>query len=536
MRNRFIRMMLGLVICFCMELASYAQEPFLQLNFEEGASLWQKSILPVDARMKSELQQPQFVEGLRGKALDLSAHAALRQPLILADSQLFSYGPEHSFSVICWVKTLPGARQGTPIMGNKKAHEPSSRGWQIYTQDNGAWAVSISDSLHSFSYEPTERQRINDGKWHLVGFSINRERQKATFYHDGKTVAIYNVPGLKGLESSLYTVIGGSEEYFEWGSYGQWTSFNGLLDEVSFYDRSLNPKEVQEEFETYFPPKSSPSTPVSEQLKVMAWNIWHGGHRYGQHVGLERVINIMNESQADILCLQETYGSGAIIADSLGYYFYLISSNLSIMSRFPIVETHDVYKPFNSGGALLKIGENQYFRVYSIWLHYLPNYSKHVAERSHTPDELIADEGKTRHAEIRQILTEIQPQLEEADRIPVLMAGDFNSGSHLDWTESTHGLHYGYTVDWPVSRSMKAAGMVDSYRKIRINPLLDPGFTWTPRAATSSTVYGLRDRIDYIYYQGKDLRVIGSEVIDYHPIQFPSDHAAVVTTFRLTTP
>ena len=37
--------------------------------------------------------------------------------------------------------------------------------------------------------------------------------------------------------------------------------------------------------------------------------------------------------------MQETYGSGPIIADRLGYYLYLRSSNNSVLSRYPLVET-----------------------------------------------------------------------------------------------------------------------------------------------------------------------------------------------------
>ena len=88
-------------------------------------------------------------------------------------------------------------------------------------------------------------------------------------------------------------------------------------------------------------------------------------------------------------------------------------------------------------------------------------------------------------------------------------------------------------VEWPVSKAMADAGFKDSYRELHISALSDPGYTWTPRAATSSNLYGLRDRIDYIYYLGEKLRPINSEVIDYHPIMFPSDHAAVVTVFQI---
>ena len=36
-----------------------------------------------------------------------------------------------------------------------------------------------------------------------------------------------------------------------------------------------------------------------------------------------------------------------------------------------------------------------------------------------------------------------------------------------------------------------------------------------------------------IYYKGKDIKAIQSEMIDKHPVRYPSDHAAVVTTFNL---
>jgi exonuclease III len=88
-------------------------------------------------------------------------------------------------------------------------------------------------------------------------------------------------------------------------------------------------------------------------------------------------------------------------------------------------------------------------------------------------------------------------------------------------------------VDWPVSKEMIKAGFKDSYRELHIDPLIDPGLTWTPRAATSSDKYGLRDRIDYIYYHGDHLVPIASKVVDYHPVMFPSDHAAVVTIFKM---
>jgi endonuclease/exonuclease/phosphatase family metal-dependent hydrolase len=305
-----------------------------------------------------------------------------------------------------------------------------------------------------------------------------------------------------------------------------------MIDEVKIWNRSITGDEVSDLFRTFQSTEVRVQKPIN-RLKVLAWNIWHGGRRTGEVVGVQRTVELIRSAKIDIVCMQETYGSGAIIADSLGFYFYLISSNLSIMSRYPIVEVYDIYKPFNSGSAMIRLSDEQDIKVFCIWLHYLPNYTKHVREKSHTVNQLIQEEGKTRHAEIRQILQEAKPFIDEAEEVPVLMCGDFNSGSHLDWVERTRQLHNGYMVQWPVSTEMSDAGMIDSYRQSHPDPLLYPGITWTPRASTKTFADGSLDRIDYIYYKGSDMEVIRSEVMDYHPIQFPSDHAGVITTFML---
>jgi len=202
------------------------------------------------------------------------------------------------------------------------------------------------------------------------------------------------------------------------------------------------------------------------------------------------------------------------------------------MSRFPILETVQAFRPFNFGGAKLGLGGDQELLFLDTWLHYLPDYLKEARAGKMSAEELIAAEGETRHSEIKQILSEMAPLLEETSTRPVIMSGDFNSGSHLDWTPATKEVHAGYAIEWPVSKAMTQAGFKDSYRELHINPLLDLGLTWTPRAATSSDKYGLRDRIDYIYYLGDQLQPIESKVLDYHPIMFPSDHAGVLTVFK----
>ncbi|MCT4644285.1 MAG: endonuclease/exonuclease/phosphatase family protein, partial [Carboxylicivirga sp.] len=353
--------------------------------------------------------------------------------------------------------------------------------------------------------------------------------EEVWFYFDGENVAIYNVAGLGNLNNKNRTVIGGSDEYWEYGSFGQWTAFNGYIDEVQIKNAIVDSKMIKENYGRF---KSIKNAPVlSSPLRVMVWNIWHGGRRYGKHVGVQRVIETIKQAQPDIVGLIETYGSGEIIADSLGYHFYLISSNLSIMSKFPITETIKVFHPFNSGGAIIDLGNNKQIALVDTWLHYLPDYGKNIVEGKMTAKELIKAEDETRHSEIKAMVKQLDSHIKNTNQIPLIMFGDFNVGSHLDWTNATKVIHHDYAIEWPVSKTMEKAGFKDSFREMNIDPLLDPGYTWTPRAATSSTKYGLRDRIDYIYYKGHTTP-IESKVIDYHPIMFPSDHAGVLSVFR----
>ena len=111
------------------------------------------------------------------------------------------------------------------------------------------------------------------------------------------------------------------------------------------------------------------------------------------------------------------------------------------------------------------------------------------------------------------------------------MGGDFNSPSHLDWIESTKEFHYGKVVPWPVSKLMLEHGYTDSFRETHPDPTLTLEGTWgylSPRDIIS-------DRIDFVYYKGKNLKTLCSKIVMEDPEGgfFNSDHRAVLTHFEL---
>ncbi len=436
-----------------------------------------------------------------------------------------------SFTIALWARADRPANNYPAIASNKDWNSGEIRdytertnyghsrtsgqlpGWAIALQPNGAWAWNVGDGQQRLDYQPTARQRLDDGDWHLLAFSIDESRGQARLYFDGQQVALYSLTGLACTYASETVSLDPAPAHVE--DLKRWNDVRSSEDIAQLYQRRSGQAAA-----VY--PQHAPDAP----LRVLAWNIWNGGREDGIDTGVERVVECIRASGADIVAMQETYGSGPRIADALGYHLYLRSSNLSIISRYPASEHHHHFRPFNLGGATLQLAPGQALKLFSLWLHYLPDFCNDVQRADATADGLISAEHETRGGEIRAILEELQPHLDDA--IPLVIAGDFNSPSHLDWTPAASPLHCNLTVEWPVSRDMADTGFLDAYRQIHPDPVAQPGRTWTPRNPRS-----WQDRIDYVYYRGAHLHCTDARVIDQHPVQWPSDHAAVLSTFAL---
>lgn len=427
----------------------------------------------------------------------------IAQILFLVGTILLSGGCSHSEHNGFYYST--NYRSETPagdsvfIAGTKTDPGIKSKGWALYQSVSGAWGFSVGDGKTGFLYQPTpERQSVADGGEHELAFLIDTAIMEIRWWYDQKNVAIYNIKGLNLIES-------------------------GLQNHATVEHRASTPLSHRSLSEVV--PERSRRVEVSS-IKLLAWNIWHGGRETGTTEGVARVVDIIQQSGADIICMVETYGSGPIIADSLGYYFYLRSSNLSIMSRFPIGKTIDMFRPFNYGGAEIHLAENQMIRVHPLWIHYLPDMNN--LKKDEIPnDSLLAWEWKTRGTEIRGILDLMKSELEQSDDIPVIMAGDYNSASHIDWTHETRDLHRGRSIEWPVSKQMDNAGLNDAYRMIYPDVRTHLGHTWSPVFKGA-----WQDRIDYVYFKGTKISPVNAKVIDTYKDRFPSDHAAVLVEFE----
>ena len=460
-----------------------------------------------------------FSEGIEGKALDISRAAYHRNPVTV--HQIDSVDMAGSFSISIWLKSASENVGWKGIVSNKMSYDMKDAGFMISTQENGSWAVYFTDGKNwQWDYRPTaKRQPVNDGKWHFLAITHFAEKDEMKMYYDEKNVATYCTNGNKNLATGNPVRIGNHVD-------NQWNSFNGMLDQFRFTDRVRSSEEIAEEYFRHTGIRQEDNLPrFTPEINLMAFNIFHGGHELGEQVGVERVVEVIKGAKADVIGMIETYGAGAEIADALGYYFYLRSSNLSIMSKYPIEQTWDMFQPFNTCAATIRISQTQTFNYVNLWLDYRPITDEQIRARM-TVAEMEKGELPTRYRELSAIMEDMKPFFDR-EEVPLFVSGDFNSGSHLDWTEEAKHLFGGYVFKWPTSVLMEQKGFKDSYRELHPDPVKYPCLTWSTMSKLD-----LQYRIDFIYYKGKKVKAVRSEMIDSHPVRFPSDHAAMITTFK----
>ncbi|WTI70716.1 HAD-IA family hydrolase [Streptomyces sp. NBC_00728] len=267
------------------------------------------------------------------------------------------------------------------------------------------------------------------------------------------------------------------------------------------------------------------------ELRVMTWNLWFGGTKVDGY--REKQIEIIAGTGADVVGLQETYGSAAReLADALGWHHHQAGDNLGVISRHPITaRLGDPDVGFYGGtGVRLELDGGQRVDVWSVHLDCAP-YGPYEARFDGLPAAALIAHESGRLARMGEILRRIADSAEES--VPVVLTGDFNVPSHLDWPD----------VAWPVTRAAEEAGLRDSYRAAHPDPVRDPGHTWSPVHAEHEDGSGRQepqDRIDFVLHRG--LTVLDSRTLvsgtprawpEVAGNDWPSDHAAVVTVFAL---
>jgi endonuclease/exonuclease/phosphatase family metal-dependent hydrolase len=284
-----------------------------------------------------------------------------------------------------------------------------------------------------------------------------------------------------------------------------------------------------------------PAVPETVELSVMSQNIFYGGDDYDLTTGdfcpvsdgcpqaLTRLAAVIKQAGADVVGVQEAERNTRRLANLLGWY---ASPRAHVISRFPIVD------PPHSGGVYVFV-EPTPGRVLAVANVHLPStpYGPYEVRDGATKTHVLRVERTLRMPAIVGPVGVLKRLM--ARGIPVVLTGDFNSPSHLDWTPAVSAVRsqVPYPVVWPVSKALADAGLIDSYRDVHPDPVATPGFTWTP-GGPETDPHEVFDRIDWVLHSGgittAASRLVGetggADVDVAVTPPYPSDHRGVVST------
>jgi len=326
-----------------------------------------------------------------------------------------------------------------------------------------------------------------------------------------------------------------------------------------------------------------PTTQAQKNITftVLQWNIWQEGTSVPG--GFEAIVDEIVRLKPDFVTFSEVrnYKSTRFdlrITEALRkkgetyYSFYSYDSGL--LSRHLIEDTLTVYPCVDDHGSIYKLTthiKGHEAAVYTAHLDYLNcayydvrGYDgsswKKIAPRTNRDEILRINTASRRDDAIRAFIAEADEDLQKGRC--VIIGGDFNEPSHLDWTARTGSLydHQGLVMPWTVSTLLEKSGYTDAFRAAFPDEVKNPGFTypadnpqidikrltWAPEADE-------RERIDFIFYQGKGLRAVKAQLFGpegciakgkrtadassdtfIKPIgTWPSDHKGLLVTFKM---
>ncbi|WP_345626814.1 LamG-like jellyroll fold domain-containing protein [Rugosimonospora acidiphila] len=282
------------------------------------------------------------------------------------------------------------------------------------------------------------------------------------------------------------------------------------------------------------------------RIQTATWNVWDAGSH--SEDALKKDLAIIASNGFDVIGVQEDGGQYATqLAKALGWHAYEGGQGLGVVSAFPLSKSNtvDATSEAPAAGVTAEVlGRN--LRVWDGALDE-EDYGPYQACFQHvTSTSALAagEKGTTRYAQAKAVAVAIRGDVKNASRTPVIFLGDLASPSRTDWTTATASAHCGVgATDWPATDAIFDTGLIDSYREANPNPVVAPGDTWSPfqKFHDAANNPEPQDRIDYVGYAGKSLKLVGSNtlvagwpsVTNVGTSAWTSDHAAVTSTFTL---
>lgn len=269
------------------------------------------------------------------------------------------------------------------------------------------------------------------------------------------------------------------------------------------------------------------------KFRFLSMNLWVGGSQVNDYH--RKQIRVLTDLNVDVVAFSETaQTAGQRLAKALGWYVHY-SGDTAVVSRYPLTALNGTGFSTVASVAFDKGSE---IIIHSVHLGYDPYGPYDFCQSNMTQEQVFKREEESgRTPQIKDIITNMKPHLDNKAKVPVFLAGDFNAPSHLDWTDATKNTHcgVGYTP-WPTSKIPTDAGLIDSFRQLYPDALKYPANTWSPIHPAPEEP---QDRLDFIYYAGGVKPVASEPIVFGKPNvapntadnEWPTDHAAFITDF-----
>ncbi|KAL3068762.1 hypothetical protein niasHS_017328 [Heterodera schachtii] len=308
----------------------------------------------------------------------------------------------------------------------------------------------------------------------------------------------------------------------------------------------------------YFVSGEIQNVPSRINLRVLTMNTWQAGGKVEN--GLNKIVKHIRALHADIVFLQEMNAkafdelmkklgnqwSGQIHLDHK-------ESKPAIVTKHKIVADTKFYTNWTFGLTIFH-DSGMTLNVVNVHLNYR-DYGPELldfAKRGLTSAKLVAPDfrpdGRFQNILDLSAHPSFKNFVAQTSAVPLILAGDFNEPSHLDWTIKTSHLHKNLVVEWPVTKHLsEKVGLIDTFRHLRPDASAEPGNTWS---SVWDEAFEPSDRIDFVFYKSDQMKPIrsfiysGTEQLKKLPEKYrnvdteelderdwSSDHYSVVTDF-----
>lgn len=326
---------------------------------------------------------------------------------------------------------------------------------------------------------------------------------------------------------------------------------------------------------------------MEKELSFLTFNVWQEGTSVPN--GFEKIQNIIETLHPDVVCFVEvrnyddqdwtTKVVESLAQRGLVYHRGYAGGDVSFISTYPLKNGQEMFRNTDKGTVVnfeLDVDGNSIILsgVHLDYTYYASNLPR--GYNGGDPNWKLIDDGTGRPLPFTSTDSiqayNLQSTRDEAidafiksvasTASPIVLMGDFNEPSFLDWTEKTKDLfdHNEVIMPWRNTKKLHAEGFVDIFRTFYPDETKNPGSTWPSYAhdkeSTSWTpLADERDRVDYIFSRGDGIKIkkvvmVGpkesyvhntaaimntdNEVFLASDLPWPSDHKAVMATLLFT--